>query len=128
MFVVQKRDAATLIPIILNNVKHGTEIISDEWRAYNGLKAHGYKHYRVNHSKNFVNPRIGRHTQLIECLWSVAKSTIMKRGIWTSGKNLPGHLAEQWFRSKSIKSSIFRETLTLISKQNEQLIANKLSK
>ena len=41
---VQKRNPETLIPIILHNVKPGTEIISDQCRSLNGLKAHWYKH------------------------------------------------------------------------------------
>ena len=34
MFVVQRRDAKTLMPIIIRNVNQKTEICSDEWRAY----------------------------------------------------------------------------------------------
>ena len=71
MFVVDKRDAKTLIPIIKKHVLPGTEITSDVWRAYNGLKNHGYKNFKVNHSENFVNPKNGKHTQLIEFLLNV---------------------------------------------------------
>ena len=76
MFVVEKRDAKTLIPIIVKNVRIGSEIISDEWRAYYSINEHGFKHYTVNHSENFVNPKTGKHTQLIECLWGVAKKKL----------------------------------------------------
>ena len=99
MFVVEKRDAATLIPIIKANVLEGSDITSDEWRAYNSLNKHGYNHYKVNHSENFVNPKNGKHTQLIECLWNVAKYTIIKRSRGASHKHLPTHLAEEWYRS-----------------------------
>ena len=34
MFFAQRRDAATLIPIIRKNAKMGSDIHSDEWRAY----------------------------------------------------------------------------------------------
>ncbi|CAF1119304.1 unnamed protein product [Brachionus calyciflorus] len=34
MFVVEKRDAATLIPLIKKNCKIGSEIVSDEWSSY----------------------------------------------------------------------------------------------
>ena len=57
------------------------------------------KYKTVNHSKNFVDPEGRKHTQLIECLWSVARATIMRRGRGTCKGNLPGYLGEQWFRS-----------------------------
>ena len=56
MFVIQRRDAATLIPIIRKNAKMGSDIHSDEWRAYSKLKSYGYKRFTVNHKENFVNP------------------------------------------------------------------------
>ncbi|CAF0922011.1 unnamed protein product [Brachionus calyciflorus] len=62
MFVVEKRDAKTLIPIIQKNVLPGTEIVSDEWSSYKSLNKHGYIHYTVNHSENFVNPKT-KHQQ-----------------------------------------------------------------
>ena len=119
MFIVQRRDAATLLPIILNNVNKNTEIVSDEWKAYNKLSENGYKHYTVNHSKNYVDPTSGKHTQLIECLWGVAKNKIMRAMKGNSQENLKGHLAEQWFRSINSKSSdiLFEKTLNLL-KQN----------
>ena len=64
MFVVVKRNAETLIPIIQRHVLPGTEIASDEWRAYSKLRELGYIHYTVNHSKNFVDPLTKRHFQV----------------------------------------------------------------
>ena len=49
---------------------------SDEWRAYGKLKQHGFSHFTVNHLENFVNPKTGKHTQLVECLWGVNKKVI----------------------------------------------------
>ena len=34
MFYVPKRDARNLLPIIKSNCNVGSEIVSDEWRAY----------------------------------------------------------------------------------------------
>ena len=34
MFVVQRRDAKTLMPDIIRNVNQKTEIYSDEWHAF----------------------------------------------------------------------------------------------
>ena len=66
MFVVEKRNAETLLPI---RQRHA----SDEWRAYSKLEELGNKYYTVNHSKNYVDPLTKRHTQLIEQLWGVSK-------------------------------------------------------
>jgi hypothetical protein len=63
MFVVEKRAAATFIPLIQKNVSFGTEIISDEWKAYCKLNLHGYKNFTVNHKENYVNLVTGKHTQ-----------------------------------------------------------------
>jgi len=34
MFVVQKRNALTLISLIKQNIKAGSEIVSDEWHLW----------------------------------------------------------------------------------------------
>lgn len=116
MFVVDKRDAATLIPIIQQNVLPGTIIVSDEWRSYGQLKNLGYRHFTVNHSKNFVDPKSGQHTQLIECYWGYAKHLIMRSRRGTTKDLLPYHLAEIWFRSTRAKAghAIFKEVLYLL--------------
>lgn len=44
------RDAATLIPIILENVEVGSIIHTDAWKAYSRLNDHGFEHHVVNHS------------------------------------------------------------------------------
>ena len=44
------RDATTLIPIIKEHVREGSEIRTDAWRAYSTLGQNGYTHRVVNHS------------------------------------------------------------------------------
>lgn len=41
-FTVNKRDKATLLPIIPAEVETGSTIHSDEWRDYAYLNDHGY--------------------------------------------------------------------------------------
>ena len=60
---VEKRDAATLLPIISQYIRPGSVVYSDEWRAYSQLGGQGYDHHTVNHSRNFVDPSTGAHTQ-----------------------------------------------------------------
>jgi transposase-like protein len=61
-----RRDAATLVPIIERHVHPGTMIYSDGWAAYRGLQEAGYQHQTVIHDRNFVDPDTGTHTQTIE--------------------------------------------------------------
>ena len=63
---VERRDRATLEPLIQENIAPGSIIWSDDWRAYTGIAALGYTHHVVNHSENFVCPITGVHTNHIE--------------------------------------------------------------
>jgi len=70
------------LPIIQKWVSpKATYIISDEWRAYNGLKKLHFNHKTIKHKDNFVNPnnRI-IHTQTIENRWGQIKSMMKKEG------------------------------------------------
>ena len=100
MFFIQRRDAATLIPIIRKNAKMGSDIHSDEWlKNYSKLKNYGNKHFTVNFKENFVNPKTGKHTQLVECLWGVNKKQIPNRIRGKSCGLLQSYLAQQWWKS-----------------------------
>ena len=56
MFHVFRRDGSTLRAIILRHIRPGTEIWTDEWRAYTNIP--------VNHQQHFVNPiNTGANTQ-----------------------------------------------------------------
>ena len=79
----QPRNKTVLLPIIKKFILPGSTIISDCWGAYNSLKNNSdFKHYRINHSKNFVSPQDQDvHTQTIERLWRDVKEWIKKPGI-----------------------------------------------
>ena len=62
MVPMPTRDRDTLLSIIKEKILPGTTIISDCWKAYNCLEADGYKHFKVNHSVNFVDPDTHFHT------------------------------------------------------------------
>ena len=49
MVPVDRRDAATLLPIIQQFILPGTTIVSDLWGAYNTVGNLGYAHLTVNH-------------------------------------------------------------------------------
>ena len=73
---VEKRDAATLLPIIDRHILAGTTIMSDGWAAYGGIKRmnRDYSHFTVIHSENFIDPDTGAHTQSIKSTWSHFKA------------------------------------------------------
>ena len=50
-------------------IKRGEKWFPDKWKGYLPLKHHGYTHYDVNHSRNFVDPLTGAHTNTIEGTW-----------------------------------------------------------
>ena len=78
--LVKKRSRAHLLPIINKHVRPGSSIISDQWRAYVGaISASGYIHYTVNHSRAFVDPDNGAHTQNIERAWGMYKAQIWRQ-------------------------------------------------
>lgn len=90
--VVNQRSAQHLMPILQKHVRQGSTVVSDGWRAYNGLRDAGYNHLTVNHKEVFVDPQTGAHTQNIERLWGVCKATVWRcRGNRTESR-LKDHL------------------------------------
>ncbi len=74
--LVERRDAATPLPIIHQYIRPGTTIYSDQWAAYNNIAngPHQYIHQTVNHSQNFVDPNTLKHTQNVEKMWICMKT------------------------------------------------------
>jgi transposase-like protein len=77
---VDDRSQRTLLQIIKDNIKPGTTIISDYWKAYQCLDQEGFEHLKVNHSLNFVDPDSGAHTNTIESTWRALKKSLPKYG------------------------------------------------
>ena len=83
--VPPNRSRETLIPIIERFCLNGTIFDSDCWKAYFKLDEHinleDCQYFSVNHSKNYVDPETGAHTQTIEGLWSHVKNFLPIRGM-----------------------------------------------
>ena len=101
MQIVSSRDAATLLPIIAAHVAPGTEIHSDQWRAYNrvGSLPGVAGHSTVNHSLHFVDPSTGTHTQNIESYWNRVKCKL-KRIRGCHAHQAPSYLDEFMWRER----------------------------
>ena len=112
---VEKRDAATLIPIITSKIKEGSTIISDCWKSYNTIKDLNFEHLTVNHKYNFVDPETLAHTQNIENLWWQIKCQLPET--YSKHEQIYLHLSEyMWRKSKNNTSDIFLEFLRDASK------------
>jgi transposase-like protein len=96
---VEKRDAATLLDILQKWVLPNTIIISDCWKAYQGIPDKTlFYHFTVNHSINFVDPETGAHTNSIERTWRDVRSTIPRYGVRKA--HFVGYLAEYQFKRR----------------------------
>ena len=118
---VTKRDAATLLTIIRRFIKPGSDIYSDEWRAYSRLQRIGYGHNTVNHSVNFVDPATGAHTQTVESMWSAWKRMMREEKTMHSSL-FDTYLPEFMWRRKfdSFHSDSFANIIAHISEQYPQ--------
>ena len=105
-----RRDAATLIPLIEKHVAPGTTIITDLWAGYSGLEGAGYNHLTVNHTYNFVDPDTYAHTQHIESSWRPFKKKLTSTGF--RKRYLADHMCEfLWRREVRRNNNFFFESL-----------------
>lgn len=123
-FAVDKTDAQTLQGLIHENVEHGSDLYTDSYRGYNGLK--GFNHETVDHNRHqYVNGEV--HTNGIESFWG-----LMKRGYhgvyhkWST-KHLQRYVNEFTYRYNMRKLSfIDRIKKTIISGHNRHISYKEL--
>ena len=115
--VVEKRDRASLVPIINHILLPGSEVHTDDWSAYTNLRMYApnvVRHRVVNHSNNFVDPLTGVHTQEIEAAWSRLKYKIKaKKGIRQN--HLQSFLDEQMWRDVRGDDDVFSNVIVLLT-------------
>lgn len=90
--VVPDTKQQTVDPIVKLNIQAGTNVYTDEWDAYSGLKS-TYNHSMVNHgAKQYVNGMA--HTNNMECFWSHLKRGINGIYHWVSEEHLQSYANE----------------------------------
>jgi transposase-like protein len=97
---VPNRNEITLLDIISQHVYPGSIIYTDMWKGYlNIIYRNDMKHYTVNHSKNFVDPTTGVHTNTVEGMWNGIKMNIAPRNRTKS--DMPRLLQEYIWRKEN---------------------------
>jgi transposase-like protein len=96
----------TIMPIITGLIeKSKSNVYTDRWRSYDGLVLSGYKHHRINHSKEFVTSH--HHINGIESFWSYVKRKMRKHnGI--PKKKFYLYLKEAEFRFNQRHQNLFK--------------------
>lgn len=109
---VKSAGARVLLPEIKATIALGTEIHSDEWKAYKTLPKRGYSHTTVNHSKlEYV--RGTTHTNTIEGFWSQLKRSIDGTYHAVSPKYLQNYLNEFVFHYNFRDATVYPILLEL---------------
>lgn len=110
--LLENRTLPTIMNVINRNIRRGSILVTDCHLAYSGLKAAGWDHIAINHTKAFHNFS-GMTNNPIEVFWSVLKRT-MRLYQHVEPRNLWRYLAEIQFRynRRNTTSSPFNELLT----------------
>lgn len=95
--VTPNTKAATVIPFINDNVEKGSNVMTDEYAAYNRVTMNEFVHEKVNHgSGQYVVGDV--HTNTIEGFWSQLKRSINGTYHSVSPKYLQNYVDEFAYR------------------------------
>jgi transposase-like protein len=101
--VTENVKSSTVMPLIKDNVKKGSMIMTDEFVIYQSLTSSGYEHQTVNHgSKQYVEGI--KHTNTIEGFWSQLKRSVNGTYHAVSPKYLQTYVDEFAYRYNQRKS------------------------
>jgi len=110
--IIPDASRSSLLPIIQGLiVKSKSNIYTDKWRSYDSLVFQGYKHTRINHSKEFVKGH--NHINGIESFWSYVKRKMRKHnGI--PRKKFYLYLKEAEFRFNNRDKNLYKIIIKLL--------------
>jgi transposase len=112
--IVRDIEASDLEPLIVRQVKRGSTICSDGWRAYTGLAAKGYMHRLVNHAAKEYSDGRGHHINGLEGFWGYLKRKLAAKG-GIRRQRLPLFLGEYVWRYNHRKLSLKEQVFILKS-------------
>lgn len=78
VYVIMIKDTktSTLMPIIRQKIEPDSIVYTDSYRSYNILDVSEFKHYRINHHREFA--LVSTHINGIENFWNQAKRHLRK--------------------------------------------------
>jgi len=110
--IIPNATSKTLLEIVNSKVEMDSVVYTDSFRAYNHLTINGYKHYRINHSKEFARGK--NHINGIENFWSYCKMRLAKfNGLQREDFYL--HLKESEFRFNNRYEDLYKMMLQAIT-------------
>ena len=110
----------TLRKIIRTKVIPESVIYSDSFRSYDGLVLDGFRHYRINHAKEFKRGK-RNHINGIENFWGYAK-TKLKRYYGINRNYFYLYLKEMEFRFNNRKVPNLGSIIKRIIKKNKAVL------
>jgi transposase len=96
--VIKTATRNALHSLILEHVRAGSTINTDECYGYRGIDEHGFRHITVNHSADEYARPDGAGVNGIEGYWAMLKRAINGTHIHVSGKHLSKYLGEFEYR------------------------------
>ncbi len=106
--VIGEADTDTLHKGVKRNVRRGSEVMTDGWKAYGGIDERSrYIHGVINHAEKYVEGNI--HTNGIENFWSLLKRTLKGTYVSVEPFHLFRYLDEQAYRfNKRTGNDLYR--------------------
>lgn len=119
---VKRTHAATLVSLVKENAPEGGEVVTDEFRAHNGLEAKGYTHKTVRHSAGeYVRDMV--QTNGIESFWSLLKRGYIGVYHYMSEDHLHRYINQFSLRHNTVKGG----TMNFITMTIDRMVDKRLT-